>query len=787
MKRKNYKNKKRIESTKKMKYKNMIVNVELDSEVNELFAKTKVIQKFKNTLKEPLELKIYVYKEIGLLFSSFSAKIGDSITVKSKVIKKDKAEEKYNDSISSGNAAIFVCEDEYNPNRVIINMGNIPSEEEVTFISEYLNPIETSKSYEFELFRNLPIFGGNGVIYNNSKLEGTIHIKTKNKNWIVGKEILMDNLKIEKEYYDNKEKNNYLIKYKIDKLPTFYEYNLDYIPSSKIYYEIEDDEKPIVYSQKSSLEKAECNYFIQYKIKKNSEEENNIEENPALFIFLIDQSGSMSGTSIKIAANALKLFIQSLPAKSYYQIIGFGSTYRKYDEIPKEYNQKNIDESIKLIEKLKADLGGTDIYSPLKFIYDSAKEYENINLPRNIFLLTDGEILDKDKTLKIIENNSNNFSLYSIGIGNSFDKDLIKNAGILGKGNYNFCNKLDSLNSIIASEISKAISPYISKLDIKTSLDQIDIIKNNKIKNIIREDEIINLNYITKEEKVDKIKIDINYLENDKKIQKIFDITPLEIPEGEEFSKLIYNNYILNFDYSSKEKIDLALKYQIFNKYTSLFAEIELSEKASTKMKSHTVGNKQQNSIIIRKKKSFEHRYDYMKNSRFNFIKSKKKALLPRRSRMGERSRSRERCRSMEWSRSLNYKSEEIGEKENKKMRTDKDLFLSKRKEDSKKDLKDEVMKIINTQNFIEGYWNENKQTKVIKEKYKKEYDLVKNLKIEKINDNVAITVIIIYFIYKEHFELLKELSRIIQKAKLFIKKVTKMSYEKIIKDIGIN
>ena len=218
-----------------------------------------------------------------------------------------------------------------------------------------------------------------------------------------------------------------------------------------------------------------------------------------------------------------------------------------------------------------------------------------------------------------------------------------------------------------------------------------------------------------------------------------------------------------------------------------MFAEIELSEKASTKMKSHTVGNKQQNSIIIRKKKSFEHRYDYMKNSGFNFIKSKKKALLPRRSRMGERSRSRERCRSMEWSRSLNYKSEEIGEKENKKMRTDKDLFLSKRKEDSKKDLKDEVMKIINTQNFIEGYWNENKQTKVIKEKYKKEYDLVKNLKIEKINDNVAITVIIIYFIYKEHFELLKELSRIIQKAKLFIKKVTKMSYEKIIKDIGIN
>ena len=96
-------------------------------------------------------------------------------------------------------------------------------------------------------------------------------------------------------------------------------------------------------------------------------------------------------------------------------------------------------------------------------------------------------------------------------------------------------------------------------------------------------------------------------------------------------------------------------------------------------------------------------------------------------------------------------------------------------------------MKIINTQNFIEGYWSENKQTKIIKEKYQKEYNLIKNLKNEKINDNVAITVIIIYFIYKEHFELLKELSRIIKKAKLFIKKEIKISYEQIIKDIGIN
>ena len=88
----------------------------IDSKVNELFAKTTVTQKFTNSTDNPLELKIYVYKKEGLIFSEFFCQIGYSIKVKSKVIKKEKAEQKYTDSIASGNAAIFVSDDPDNEN-----------------------------------------------------------------------------------------------------------------------------------------------------------------------------------------------------------------------------------------------------------------------------------------------------------------------------------------------------------------------------------------------------------------------------------------------------------------------------------------------------------------------------------------------------------------------------------------------------------------------------------------------------------------------------------------------
>ena len=44
------------------------VSVEIDSKVNELFSKTKVIQKFKNEDENPIELKIYINKYAHLIF-----------------------------------------------------------------------------------------------------------------------------------------------------------------------------------------------------------------------------------------------------------------------------------------------------------------------------------------------------------------------------------------------------------------------------------------------------------------------------------------------------------------------------------------------------------------------------------------------------------------------------------------------------------------------------------------------------------------------------------------------
>ena len=151
--------------------------IEIYSLVNELYCKTIVTQKLLNKFDNPLELQIFLNNSNKYIFTSFTAKIGDSIEVRSKLIKETKAEEKYTDSISSGNAAIYVSYDIYD-SRYIINMGNIPPKQELIFTSEYIQYIESSDFYELELFRNLPIFMSKEEELQNSEIKGTIEIKT---------------------------------------------------------------------------------------------------------------------------------------------------------------------------------------------------------------------------------------------------------------------------------------------------------------------------------------------------------------------------------------------------------------------------------------------------------------------------------------------------------------------------------------------------------------------------------------------------------------------------------
>ena len=300
----------------------------------------------------------------------------------------------------------------------------------------------------------------------------------------------------------------------------------------------------MIYNQKAipTPEKPDTDININYYSKYQSNEKI---DTPSLFIFLIDQSGSMSGSSIRLVSESLLFFLQSLPKDSYFQLIGFGSTYKKINDKPLFYNKDNVKHTMDIVKNLKADLGGTDISSPLKDIFNS-KDYENINLARNLFILTDGDVKNREECLELISMNCEKFKIHAIGIGSSFDKKLIQNAGIQGKGSYHFVSNVSDVNSIIIQSLAKCLRPYL--LNAKLSLDSIkpeyEFLPKN---NYIYPDEILNYYFILKGKKKENIKINFQSFKKTDSLE-FSDEKIIKEKDGELISQIIIGNILKNSD-----------------------------------------------------------------------------------------------------------------------------------------------------------------------------------------------------------------------------------------------
>ena len=123
---------------------------------------------------------------------------------------------------------------------------------------------------------------------------------------------------------------------------------------------------------------------------------------PSEFLFVIDCSGSMSGSNIQSAAEMLITCVQSLPSGSYFNIIAFGSHFRQLFHASEAYSKHAIERAIGFANQLQASLGGTDLLPPLQWIFKRACCG---TLPRQLFIVTDGGVTNTQQVLNLVKRN----------------------------------------------------------------------------------------------------------------------------------------------------------------------------------------------------------------------------------------------------------------------------------------------------------------------------------------------------------------------------------------------
>ena len=595
----------------------------IKSSINEVFATTEVLQYFKNTLDTTIELSVSfpMKKEISL--SKFEVTIGDR-KVTSKIMKKEIAQEKYEESISQGNVG-FISEYFQESDEYMVKIGNVQSGEFVQLQAFFYQRITSQDmSYEFNIMEKYPTFHYrhiNQEKFRNKKIKAIFTIKTHSKITRLIAPFFDDQAKKNSQFETlfNDDYTNAKIYYiknpdaqtNIDTIgkglggqvnkPTFYS-------TFCILFRTANMNKPTLYYQYNP-ELKETSYAINYVYSSNKMEnipipsepdmDNSIiysvkyEQNknfktPGLFIILVDQSGSMWGKPIELVKKALLSFIEILPKGSYFHLIGFGSHFQEYSEEPIVYNEENVEKYKKIIEEMEANLGGTNIGEPLKYIFRN-EDYDNIKLSKNIFLLTDGQVNNRDLCIDLITKNSNKFRTHAIGIGHNFDKVLVERSGKVGKGSSFFVQDVENIEMVMLNILVKCLRPYL--IDINFNFNNYEKNLKNKIisstvtNDFSYNDEIINFSFILDEKNKiffdENINIEITAKDPINLIKQKIYFKPNEnvfkISDGDEMAKMIVGNALKNnleFIENEKREIEFSTKYQILSKNTAIFTEI---------------------------------------------------------------------------------------------------------------------------------------------------------------------------------------------------------------------
>jgi hypothetical protein len=178
-------------------------------------------------------------------------------------------------------------------------------------------------------------------------------------------------------------------------------------------------------------------------------------------IFLVDRSGSMNGKAIEQAKEALNVILHSIPEDSYFNIVGFGSTFSELFEGSIQYSEYSLKIAKEFVQTMDANLGGTEIFAPLQKVLQrhSPKGYQ-----KQIFVLTDGEVANVEEIIALIKNCKGNHRIFSLGLGSSACHYLVNSIARVGHGTSMYASLNENLETKILTQLQLALQPSVTNV-----------------------------------------------------------------------------------------------------------------------------------------------------------------------------------------------------------------------------------------------------------------------------------------------------------------------------------
>ncbi|KAF1939498.1 von Willebrand domain-containing protein [Clathrospora elynae] len=186
-------------------------------------------------------------------------------------------------------------------------------------------------------------------------------------------------------------------------------------------------------------------------------------------VFVCDRSGSMDGSRIDLAIQALKVFLKSLPIGVKFNICSFGSRHSFLWQKSVTYTQQTLDEAVRHAETFSANYGGTEMLEPLR----ATIEQRYKDMPLEVMMLTDGKTWNQQQLFTYLNSSVTEskapIRVFTLGIGDGVSHALIESMAKAGNGFSQTVGDNEKMDSKVVRMLKGALSPHINDYSLEVN------------------------------------------------------------------------------------------------------------------------------------------------------------------------------------------------------------------------------------------------------------------------------------------------------------------------------
>jgi Ca-activated chloride channel homolog len=211
---------------------------------------------------------------------------------------------------------------------------------------------------------------------------------------------------------------------------------------------------------------GEADYLLAY-VTPPSADNATQKQMPREVIFVIDNSGSMGGTSIVQAKASLLYALGRLQPGDRFNVIRFDHTMTVLFPSTVPADATHIGRATSFVSALQAE-GGTEMLPAMRAALSDGNR-EDTSYVRQVVFLTDGAIGNEEQMFETISALRGRSRIFMVGIGSAPNTFLMTRAAELGRGAFTHIGSTEQVEERMRGLFSKLENPAVTVLSAKFS------------------------------------------------------------------------------------------------------------------------------------------------------------------------------------------------------------------------------------------------------------------------------------------------------------------------------